>query len=588
VQRRHIIICAALAAIIAGGALSARFLLRQREREAIALSGVAAAPDLSRWPAELAAQISRENSAVATARSPAEPLARLAALYCANGFAQEGEQALAALRRLDPANARWPYLQADLRLRAGDQEGAEREFRAALERSPGYAPGWLRLGELQQGLGELDRARESFAKALAADPQGVWAQYDSIFFEAQHGSGADSQRARLAALAGAHPEVKEVHELLADLLAAARDPSGAARERQLAARSELNMGTADPWIDELSGRCFDSNRLVLRGIEMRREGRFGEAEALFKRAVQLAPQVAANPLPWDLLSNFYLKMNRPEEARATLESAVADFPDEPEMHLLLARLLCAEHKPVDAIAAARRAIQRWPGRGDLHATLGRALGDAGDNAGAEAELREALSLDPTMTEAQCNLGTCLLDQGRRNDARVELEKTLSMRPDYPEALYSLGRMDLEDGDFAAAEPYASRLFALNPDDPNSRLLLATWHLVKGLAAGQGGDLDEADRQFRAGLELAPEQGALLRAAGSLALQRGRLAEAAEAFGRYVRVEPADPQGYLALGLVLQKVGRTADAASALEAGLEAARKAGDQSLVDQFKGLLGR
>jgi tetratricopeptide (TPR) repeat protein len=588
VQRRHIIICAVLVAVIAAGALSARFLLRQRERAAMALSGVAATPDLSRWPAELAVEISREASAVAMARSPAEPLARLAALYCANGFAQEGGQALAALRRLDPGEARWPYLQADLRLRAGDQEGAEREFRAALERNPGYAPGWLRLGELQQGLGELDRARESFAKALAADPQGVWAQYDSIFFEAQHGSGADSQRARLAELAGAHPGVKEVHELLADILAAARDTSGAARERQLAARSEFNLGMADPWTDELSASCFDSNRLVLRGIEMRREGRFGEAEALFKRAVQLAPQVPANPLPWDLLSNFYLKMNRPDEARATLESAVADFPDEPEMHLLLARLLCAEHKPADAIAAARTAIRRWPERGDLHAALGRALGDAGDNAGAETALREALALDPTLTEAQGNLGTTLLELGKRDEARAQLEKALSMRPDYPEALYSLGRMDLEDGDFAAAEPYASRLFALNPDDPNARLLLGTWHLVKGLAAGQAGDLDEADRQFRAGLGVSPEDGALLRAAGSLALQQGRLADAAEAFGHYVRVEPADPQGYLALGLALQKVGRTADAAAAFQGGLDAAQKAGDPSLVEQFKGLLGR
>ncbi len=587
-QRRQILICVGLAAVIAGGALSAGFLWRHKERAAIAISGTAAAPDLSRWPVQLGEEISRQSSAVAHSRSPAEALAGLAELYCANGFTPEAEQAIAALRRLEPKNARWPYLEADLHLRDSDQEGAEKAFQAALELNPRYAPGWLRLGELQQGLAELDRARDSFARALAADPQGVWAQYDSIFFEAQHGGDADSARRRLAELALAHPDIKEVHELLADLLAAARDSPGAARERQLAAQSELNMGAADPWIDELTQRCFDSNRLVLRGIEMRREGRFGEAEALFRRAVELAPQVPANPLPWDLLSNFYLKMNRPAEARATLESAVAAFPDEPEMPLLLARLLCAEHKPQAAAAAARGAILRWPRRGDLHAALGRALDDAGDYAAAEKELRDALALDPALTEAQCNLGTCLIELGRADDARVELGKALSMRPDYPEALFALGSLDLEAGDFAAAEPYATKLWSLDPDDPNARLLLANWHLVKGLAAGNSGTLDEADSQFRAGLEVSPEHGPLLLAAGSLALQRGKPADAEEAFEHYVKVEPADPQGYRALGLVLQRLGRTADAAAAFRGGLGAAQKAGDQALVEEFKGLLGR
>jgi len=586
VQSRHIIACIGLVVAIAAGLLSARLILRQRERAAIASAGVAAIPDLSRWPAELRQQIPLESSAVGGARSPLAPLARLAALYCANDFIPEAQQALGALRQLDPKNPRWPYLSADLRLRAGDQEGAEPALRATVERDARYAPAWIRLGELQTSLGALDRARESFEQAVGAEPRNVWAQYDSIFFEAQHGGG-DPTRARLAELERAHPDIKEVHELLADMLAAAHDPVGAAKERRLAAASELNLSTADPWVDDLAQYCFDSKRLIIRALEMRREGRFGEAETLLRKAVQLAPQEPANPLPWDVLSNFYLKTNRPAEARATLETAVADFPDEPQMPLLLTRLLCAEHQPHEAVAVIRGAVRRWPERGELHAALGRALSDASDHAAAEASLREALRLDSTLTEAQYVLGTCLLELGRRAAARAELEKALAMRPDYPEALYAIGRADLEAGDFADSQAYVARLYALNPDDPNAQYLSATWHLVKGLAVAEAGDLDEAGRQYRAGLAVSPEYGALLREAGSVEVQRGRLADAVETLGHYLRVEPADPRGYLLLGLALQKAGRPADANAVFQRGLGAAAKAGNQAVIDEFKSLLG-
>jgi len=587
VQRRRTIILVGLAAALAAGALSARYILRWRERAAVAASGVAAIPDLSRWPAELRQRIEAESSAAAKAGPSPGPLARLADLYSANSLVPQAQQALAALRQLEPENPRWPYLSADLLLRVGDQAGAEQAFRAAVGLDARYAPAWIRLGELQAGLGELDLARDSFGKAVAADPRNVWAQYDFLFHEAQHGGSVEKARLGLADVERDHPDIKEVHGLLADLLEAAHDSAGSARERQLAAASENNMGTADPWVDSLAPLCFDTNRLMIRAIEMRREARFGEAEMLLKRAVELAEREPANPLPWDLLSNFYVKMNRPAEARATLEKAVAEFPDDPPMYVLLARMLSAQHEPAAAIAAIQAAVRRWPARGDLRATLGLALCDAGDYAGAEAPLREALRLDSTQTEARYLLGSCLLELGRRDAARQELGKALAIRPEYPEALYAMARAGLESGDLAGSQPYVDKLYALGPDDPNARYLLATWHLAKGKEAAQSGDLDEAARQYGAGLALSPEHGALLREKGALDAQAGRLAQATQALEHYLRVEPADPQGYLLLGLTLQRAGRPADSSAVFQRGLDAARKANDSEAAERFKGLLG-
>jgi tetratricopeptide (TPR) repeat protein len=327
---------------------------------------------------------------------------------------------------------------------------------------------------------------------------------------------------------------------------------------------------------------------MVHAMEMRREGRFEETERLLKRVVQLAPQASANPLAWDLLSNFYLKTGRPADARAALETAIAEFPGEPQMPLLLTRLLCAEHEPAAAIIVARRAVQGWPGRADLHAALGLALHDAADYASSVSELREALRIDPTLTEAQYNLGASLLELGENAAARAAMEKALAMRPDYPEALYTAGEICLDAGDFASAEPYATKLYALNPDEPNARHLMAAWHLIRGLTARRDGNLDEAESQFRAGLAVSADFAALLREEGSLSIERGRPADAVDALERYLRVEPDDPQGYLSLGLALRGMGRTAEADSVLERGLAAAAKAGDQARMSELNRLLGR
>ena len=61
-----------------------------------------------------------------------------------------------------------------------------------------------------------------------------------------------------------------------------------------------------------------------------------------------------------------------------------------------------------------------------------------------------------------------------------------------------------------------------------------------------------------------------------------------AFEHYIRVKPADPQGYLSLGLTLRESGREAEAITVLQRGRAAAEQVGDQSGVDEFSRLLGR
>jgi Flp pilus assembly protein TadD len=88
--------------------------------------------------------------------------------------------------------------------------------------------------------------------------------------------------------------------------------------------------------------------------------------------------------------------------------------------------------------------------------------------------------------------------------------------------------------------------------------------------------------------VSPDFPLLLRESGRLAIQRERWPEAVTTFEHYIRVKPADPQGYLSLGLALRQSGRKAEALAVLQRGRAAALETGDQTQVDEFSRLLGR
>ena len=583
-KRLHVILAIALLAVTVGAGWWSVRLWRRQQLVATALAAVPPLPNLVRWPADMVTAVQTTTAAAGRAKDPLPPLGRLAAIYHVNGFAAEAKQVLGALREMEPHTARWAYLLADLYLRAGDAAGAEPALRATVELAPDYVPAWIRLGDLYLGREDLARAEESYARAAREAPGNVRAEFALISFEAWHGRRGDPRRS-LTDLVRANPGIKELHDLLARIEAAAGDESRAAEERKLAAAAVQHIETRDPWIDELASFCFDPNRLGLMAYKLGRERRLIEAETLLKRAILLGP---GDTTLRQALSELYEKMERLTDARAVLESAVKDCPDDPKMPELLSRVLCLEHKPDDAVTVVTRALARWPGNASLHAALGYALRDGRRNTEAIAALREAVRLDPSLVEAHYNLGFCLLAHGEREAARAEAEQAVSMRPNYPEALVLLGSLAIEAGDVATAERHITRLYALQPDEPGSRLLYAALHLIKGTAADKAGHLDEAAELFQAGLQASPNLGPLLRESGSVAMRRGAFADAVELLRRYVRIEPADATAFAWLGEALVETDHPADARKILEQGKLLAQKAGNQAQVDEFTLLLQR
>jgi len=574
---------AALVCLIAAATGASFWLWRTQERASIADAGVPEVPDLSRWPAGFARAVEETGAAIRDARDPVEPLAQLAGLYYANTYDAQATQVLDALRRLDPTNARWVYLLAALRLREGDRDAAEEALRQTSELDPSYLPAWFSLAEILAKRGAIDAARECYARAVEVAPQDVRAAYFQIGFEAIYGDAAQARR-RLTELAQANPGIAELHALLAELNARAGDRAGEERERRLASTAGRELTHADPWVDEWTRYCFDVERLSVLAQEAARERQFDHAENLLKRAIEIDP---SEPSSWQYLQLLYQQMGRPEDALRVLEQAAASSVDDPELRAEQANLLCTQGRADDALSLLQQSLQRWPDAAPLHASRGFVLGRSGKPQAAVFALREAVRLDPTLVDAQFYLAVSLREIDQVAASRAAVERALAMRPEYPDALAWLARIALETDDLATAEATLSQLMRVRPD-AESDSLFASLQLLKGAHAEQSGDAATAAELYRKGLEVAPEDGPLLRAAGILALRAQRHREAIDAFERYRRSDPGNPDAYLLLGNALQRAGRVDDARRTLQEGLRLSRQAGREQQAARFRRALER
>ena len=122
------------------------------------------------------------------------------------------------------------------------------------------------------------------------------------------------------------------------------------------------------------------------------QGRFAEAVACFRRALELKPDYPGRTTTWESLREL--------------------------------------GELVEAVACYRRALELKPDSAEAHNNLGIALQDQGQFAEAVACYRRALELKPDYAEAHNNLGIALGDQGKLDEAIACYRRALELKPDY--------------------------------------------------------------------------------------------------------------------------------------------------------------
>jgi len=205
------------------------------------------------------------------------------------------------------------------------------------------------------------------------------------------------------------------------------------------------------------------------GVTLRAQGRYAEAEAAYRRAIQLDPSLVP---ALGNLGNVLLDQNRQAEAETILAKALERAPDQPWLLRSLALSLMARSEPVRAETALRRALTTDPSNADAHETLGALLGQNGRPIEAEAHHRAALRGLKDRHRGLSNLAIVLQMQCRHAEADQCYREALVSRPDYATGhgnlLFSLNyRTDLTAADIFAEyrnwdRQHAAKLAPSNP------------------------------------------------------------------------------------------------------------------------------
>jgi len=141
-----------------------------------------------------------------------------------------------------------------------------------------------------------------------------------------------------------------------------------------------------------------------------------------------------------------------------------------------------------------------------------------------------------------------LQPARRGDPAIQKRVLADMQQDYM-SLLSAARVMFKDGDVAGAQDVVRLAVELQPQRPVGIAILA-------MILSESGDLEQAAFQSGRLLALAPDDRQYRNLATSLALRRGRFAEAEQLAEQALRVSPDDQRARCDLVLARHAQGKT--------------------------------
>ncbi len=271
-----------------------------------------------------------------------------------------------------------------------------------------------------------------------------------------------------------------------------------------------------------------------------RANRFDQAAGVFLRLADLQP----DDLPTRLhLADALLELGRTGESLASAREALRLAPDDPRARFAFVRAgirAAGDEERADAAAMLADLPDSLPWHAPDLVDLAAWQAEREDFAGAGTTLDRAARLDPALARVPFQRGLLELRQGRPAAAADAFARAVELDPEGAANHLNLGIARYQAGDVAAAVPAFRRAVALRGDLTMARLLLA-----QGLAATDS--LGAAEREYRAVLDLEPQNAKALRGVGFCRLRKADYAAAAAAYAAAAEAEPGNADGWAGLG-----------------------------------------
>jgi len=357
-------------------------------------------PDLTGVDPEVAAFVRKTREEVLHKPSSSHAWGRLGMVYLANGFDALADEPLEIAQRLDPHDARWPYLRGTPLLHINPDAGIALLKRAVELCGDKPLVPRLRLAEALLENGQLDEAETNLDTALHREPGNRRAQI-GLARLALLRQDWKTALSRLEPLLDDPSTRKQARIMRAQVWIHLGQPDRARQDQQQAAALPPDKDWPDPYVDHVLS--------LARGLRPR----LGSVDILADR-------------------------DPPESLRA-VQQLVADYPDSVEVWVRLAEVRRRSGDERGAEQALERAVQIDPQASEAWFRLGGLRLTTRPRDAADC-FRRAIQIKPDLALAHYNLGLCLEKLGDRAGAADEFRATLRCRPDYNQAQVALQRL----------------------------------------------------------------------------------------------------------------------------------------------------
>ena len=409
-------------------------------------------------------------------------------------------------------------------LRHGDQERAEREYKAFLGEAI------HRVANARARAGDLSAAEESYVDALSftGPDSDARLDYASVLFDQSRWNDAGS-----------------------------------------VAQSVVDVDPGDIRARVLLGRVFFEQK------------DYAAAKLQFEAALTHG---ALNEV-WRLLSITYLRLQDLEHARSLLQRVITSLGDKPANHVAVAMTYYDGDYPDQAIAELKAELLRDPAAPAAHYDLGLAYLARNEEAGypkAIPEFRAQLKLDPNDFPSRYMLAHIALKQRNFDEAELELKRAVALNAQDRSTQLLLGQLYSETHRAALAEDVLRTLIASSdPAEPDYQLVRA--HYMLGRTLQLSGKVEDGTREIkeaerlRKQVRLTVAETSASRVQSQVAMEsesvhsgqpRATAQEKAQAHAFVSRIGPAIAESYYNLGKIASLRNDSGVAAQYLQKAIE--------------------
>ncbi|MBV8472672.1 MAG: tetratricopeptide repeat protein, partial [Hyphomicrobiales bacterium] len=286
-------------------------------------------------------------------------------------------------------------------------------------------------------------------------------------------------------------------------------------------------------------------------------GRHGDAETLLRAILEAEP---GNADAINTLASIALARRDGQRAYDILAPACSAYADHPRLMANLGLAYSMLNKPHEAVACLDRAVALAPHDAELRLALAQFLANAGDVARAAHEIETVLRQDPDNVSALARLGVVKMASGDLAGAEDAWRRLLAREPKNADALYNLSVLVASTGRPAEAARLAERAHLWAPLDLTKRLQFAR-------CLANIGEFERAKTQCTQILMVAPEHLQATELFARLTLIRGAVPAGLETLSHLVRKNPKNPDAILALAGALRFVGRMPQALAFVDQAL---------------------